>query len=358
MNKNNRIVIYDIIRAICIIFVVLGHSTDINIGTNNPFNYPQLDFVNQVLQGVFRVIYFFHMYLFVMLSGACSIISRRKEEFPQYVAKRSKRLLLPYFAVGLLVWIPIRYLTGYYTDESVMGVILNDLILGKDINYLWFLMMTWEIGIIFYFIKKVETKSNRPFKVLLLLFLLIISFVGRRYTDLPFQISKTLSHLVWFYLGILFERNRQYILSYMQVKKNSVLLSLSLIISVVLYSVLSQLDTRLGGMGGFLLKFFRVLFQYYSVLCIGLVFAVAASKLGPNSKITEYLRIISNDSMIIYLYHVPVIYIFCWIVISIVGGKLISPTLYAALIILEFIAGLFIPLFIAKMWRTVRRGKE
>ena len=84
-----RIVTLDIAKAICIILVVIGHY----IPDNSPDWY--------VLMRTF--IYSFHMPLFMFASGFIYMATRREEGYGQFIWKKFKRLMVPYFSTSVIV---------------------------------------------------------------------------------------------------------------------------------------------------------------------------------------------------------------------------------------------------------------
>lgn len=72
------------------------------------------------------------------------------------VIDKSKRLLIPFFTVGLLWMLPIRLLVRYqgYVGKSLWHIILIDIIMGKDNGHLWFLPTLMIIFLILIGVKK------------------------------------------------------------------------------------------------------------------------------------------------------------------------------------------------------------
>lgn len=92
----NRLVHFDIAKAICIIMVVIGHYV--------PDNMPDWYVV------VHDWIYTFHMPLFMFASGYLYLILKKEENYSTFLFKKVKRLMIPYFVVSVII-ITIKLLT-------------------------------------------------------------------------------------------------------------------------------------------------------------------------------------------------------------------------------------------------------
>lgn len=92
----NRIIFLDIAKAICIILVVVGHY----MPDNSPMWYVMLN----------KVIYTFHMPLFMFVSGYVYIATKKDISYGSFLMKKVKRLMIPYFTTSVIV-ITIKLLT-------------------------------------------------------------------------------------------------------------------------------------------------------------------------------------------------------------------------------------------------------
>ena len=128
----------DIARGIGIFFVVLGHSikqTQTGAGWIRILIY---------------IIYSFHMPLFFCLSGFVSakILEMHRKERISYTLSRARRLLIPYFTIGLL-YIPVKL---KMSDLAVKPFTVTDvwkLLIGQNPDVsLWFLYILFLIELI------------------------------------------------------------------------------------------------------------------------------------------------------------------------------------------------------------------
>ena len=136
--KKNRYTEIDIARGIGIFFVVLGHSikqTQIQAAWIRILTY---------------IIYSFHMPLFFCLSGFVSakILRMHKHERIHYVSSRARRLLIPYFTIGL-IYIPVKL---KLSEAAVKPFAVSDiwkLLIGQNPDVsLWFLYILFLIELI------------------------------------------------------------------------------------------------------------------------------------------------------------------------------------------------------------------
>lgn len=103
-----------LIRGILALLVVLGHITSqFELDGSTESN---------LLYAIGRVIYSFHMALFFVISGFVSIKSIEFENISdklQYTKSRFERLMLPYFAMGI-IYLPFKIIMGGgYCTEPV-----------------------------------------------------------------------------------------------------------------------------------------------------------------------------------------------------------------------------------------------
>ena len=130
ITNNNRDAFLDIAKGLAIILVVVGHVIQ---GSSEKFD--------DLLW--FRVIYSFHMPLFVFLSGAVAAIAFRSDSIQDgigsalkraqtKISKASIRLLLPFIA-----WCVINQLIYHHSDSVISALILA---FRRPDTALWFLL--------------------------------------------------------------------------------------------------------------------------------------------------------------------------------------------------------------------------
>lgn len=113
----------DALRGFAILLVVFGHSLQFT----NP------DFDNNIL---FRIIYSFHMPLFMFISGYVTFFGQDK--IVSGFKKRAALLLFPFFS-----WAVVTFFVNAITEDQLSwhqaGIFFNNLAKSPDNNGLWFL---------------------------------------------------------------------------------------------------------------------------------------------------------------------------------------------------------------------------
>ena len=115
-----RLLYLDNLKGFLIILVILGHC--IEYGTES--------FDENTL---FKIIYSFHMPVFIALSGC--LFALKRYDLRSLVSKKFKRLLISFFVVWLAWNLPIKSFTGYYNNVSVSGMFLQ--MIFPSCVYLW-----------------------------------------------------------------------------------------------------------------------------------------------------------------------------------------------------------------------------
>ena len=198
MNKNisEKLSYITLLQAFGIICVLLGHSVHLFSSLGWYFhNAP----TNTVCDIIHHVIYSFHMPLFIFLSGYL-FYKRKKDNFKiiDYIKKRIKRLILPFFAVGFLYYIPIFYVVNPQNQNLIQ--IINDFITLNFCGPFWFLITLFLITI--FIIAITETKLNKIPKIVILTGFLVLSLLN--VSNIPFAIASIFKLAIYYYLGHLF----------------------------------------------------------------------------------------------------------------------------------------------------------
>lgn len=189
-----RVVSIDIARAIGIVLVVIGHY----LPDGAPLWY----------LGMREWIYSFHMPLFVFISGYVYMLTYRKESYKDFLLRKSKRLLIPYFIVSVII-ISIKILS-----QKAMGMdIKNPVDATSFIRmfaypeaaiHLWFIFAIWWIFV------TVPLFSWRGGHVVLLVIAAALHYLPQIYPVISFPeifcIRKAAEYLLYFMCGaVLFD---------------------------------------------------------------------------------------------------------------------------------------------------------
>lgn len=209
---NKKIREYDCLRVIATVLVVLGHCTYFRIMTN----YGGCDYsvlaagssgVFRVFRQITRFINYFHMPLFMALSGALFYISMSNGKYHtiKHVAvDKGKRLMIPFVVVTIAYSVPLKCLSGYYADRVhiVTDILIGQLFLQGN-THLWYIATLFFIFLLAYTLQ--TCISGKVWAKLAAL--LGISMVSSA-IDIHL-ISYICEFIFWFYMGFYFEPIRK-----------------------------------------------------------------------------------------------------------------------------------------------------
>jgi fucose 4-O-acetylase-like acetyltransferase len=140
-NSKMRSIHVDMLKGLAIALVVLGHGVQTNIG-----NFDQ--------NLLFRIIYSFHMPLFMFLSGYITWLKRAQIRTVEYLSSRFLRLVVPFMA-----WYMLGYLlSGIYARLDFLAY-LRELINSPELG-LWFLWTLFLCSCLLYLALLVMRKFN------------------------------------------------------------------------------------------------------------------------------------------------------------------------------------------------------
>lgn len=196
-----RIVLFDIAKALCIVLVVVGHY----FPENSPVWYECLN----------KLIYSFHMPLFMFASGFIYMATKKEgESYSKFLVKKLKRLMLPYVIVSVIV-ISIKMLTEKhaFVENPVTAYAYIKMLYFPEAGYfLWFIWALWWMFVI---APLFATKQKR----LLLLGAALLLYCIPPFLPEVFCFKQFQSMLVFFYAWCCLLRLEQDC----NIRKNSVL---------------------------------------------------------------------------------------------------------------------------------------
>ncbi len=205
---------YDVLRVIVTLLVVLGHATYVSHvtkygGCDYSVFFSGASLFQRCVSSLSGLIYLFHMPLFMALSGALFYRSFEKGKYMSFkalVLEKGRRLLIPYFIVGVLYSFPLKYFSGYYAGSEHL---FRDLIMGqvliRDDTHLWFLLVLFCIFIVAYLLE-----TFWPGHVYWKLGLMFCAYAANRL--IGWRSQSIMEMTFWFYLGFWFEPRRTNIL--------------------------------------------------------------------------------------------------------------------------------------------------
>ena len=181
----DRIVYIDIAKAICIILVVIGHYV--------PNNCPEWWMM------IHDIIYSFHMPLFMFASGFVYIATyKEKQSYWDFLIKKIKRLMVPYFVVSFLV-ISIKLLTEshlYVENPKTIMSYIKMFYYPEAGYFLWFIWALWWMFVI------VPLFKNRNNRLVLFVISILLAYIPINVTDI-FCLAQFKRMLIYFMSGVI-----------------------------------------------------------------------------------------------------------------------------------------------------------
>lgn len=206
----SRIVYIDIAKAICIILVVIGHYS--------PDGCPEW------WMAVHDFIYTFHMPLFMFASGFVYIATKRDgEKYGEFIMKKIKRLMIPYFVVSAIV-IAIKLLTeghAYVENPKTIMSFVKMFYYPEAGYFLWFIWALWWMFVI---VPVFKTKQQR---LVLFAISILLHYVPFATTEV-FCISQFKNMLMFFMLGVVVYDWKGYLSAFDRVQKVAYLIAFAI----------------------------------------------------------------------------------------------------------------------------------
>ena len=201
-----RIVEFDIMKFWGILLVVLGHVTNMY----TPMGLIQPVTSSERIGYISHLIYQFHMPLFVFVSGSVyayqyEILNKRHPLWP-FVKKKFTRLLIPYFIFGILLAF---FMIGLCLRENLSDYLFNGIFLSKDSRHLWYVLMLFEVFILFWLMNSIVERFR--LSKWWLLAIAFISYLLANFIPYVFQLSSAFRYLFWFTLGYVFVLHKEVI---------------------------------------------------------------------------------------------------------------------------------------------------
>lgn len=292
LNTSNRVEWVDIAKGIGMILVIIGH-----------LNVPYADLW----------IYTFHMPLFFFLSG--TVFSGGKYNFSEFLKKKIKSLVVPYFSLGFGIFLFFSALYLYYDNtgnippdfvESALDTPLNmfiNFLVQRGYWTVWFLACLFVAEIIFYFILKAGRKKL-SISIIISTVICIGGFVYYRLggTALPWNIDIALIAQFFICMGYAFsnssllEKFRRYITESTVYIKRCLLSVLLLAVNAVsgfasLRLSGSSLNMSIGAYG----------FEPLTVISAlsGILFIITVSSMIK----TRFLSYLGRNTMLVFAWH-------------------------------------------------------
>ena len=277
------------LRALAILFVVVGHSIIIYSSTwgryTSEIKVPALDYLKAYINIIQMPLYF-------SISGFLYNLSA-KRPFAVFVKNKAKRLLVPWVFFAVAMMYPVRMLVHYhgYQGLSFPYIFFQLTLLGKDDGHVWFLSCLFLCFIMSYLYDQLIERIHMDAVVSKIVILFIaFAFMRKEYLLGDIGLFRNPGkYLFYFQIGCI-------ISMFWDRRKKDIRVQ---IIGAMIYIVSSVL-------GMTLLKYKYTI--PYVMIRILLVVSLYMIVPGKTCKATEFL---SNYSFGLYLFHSPLVYITC-----------------------------------------------
>lgn len=297
VSKDNELERIDLYKVILMVIIVFYHCACMWSKGWAPVEMIGSDGFTFVINYITSWLNTFHIYGFVFASGYLFYYLRY--ELGKYrnrksdIKNRAKRLLVPYVAVSIIWVIPFNLLNFDYS----MGDIAKKFLLTVSPSQLWFLIMLFDVYLIFYLL---SDKLFRKNTVLGLVVLYVINIIGALLLALSgifniFQIGVALKYLIFFYIGGLYRR-KKYI-------NNSVLITIMMMLVSLCGSYLSYNSM----VNTIVIKLFMPIISICGVLGTFNIISCLNQYIKKDNKLYKLLR---KYSMAVYLIHQQIIQLF------------------------------------------------
>ncbi len=294
-----RVSVYDWMRLIGTIFVVIGHSAYLNIQTSYggvAYNLPEN--LSYVYNWNFFIwcrqmaswVYGFHMPLFFMLSGSVLAV-KPLDSFDKVMKAKVKRLMIPYFVYGWLFMLPIKRLGHFYDNVSLINA-MKGFLSGQDSGHLWFLPALFWCIIAFVILIKLFEKINICSLYLLLLSAGILQIFSSYISIDVLGLKTGLQYIFYFALGYAFECERKTQEKW-NVKK--------IILAYIICLLLEVINYRYG----ILNNFFTIITGAFMTYILSGLFDCLFAEISKNN----VWKFIIRNLFYVYLLHDPMNYV-------------------------------------------------
>lgn len=194
----NRILWIDIAKVICIILVVIGHY----MPHVSPDWYRILN----------RVIYTFHMPLFMFASGFVYIATKRETAYGNFLWKKVKRLMIPYLTVSIIV-VSLKLITqGHAFVENPVTPLsyLRILYMPEAGYFLWFIWALWWMFVI------IPLFKTPKLRLILMIISLLMPYISNFMPE-EFCLRQCCQMMQYFVLGVIVYDWRYYLMWFKRV---------------------------------------------------------------------------------------------------------------------------------------------
>jgi fucose 4-O-acetylase-like acetyltransferase len=304
---------YDLLKVIATILVVFAHITRMYTGQGivTPING------SVTLNYITKYIYSFHMPLFVSISGAIYYYLRQEigkyKDGKKFLLDKAKRLMIPYIFFGILYVAPV--MVGFnFTEDNFIKYAIKGIILSANSRHLWYVFMLFNAFVIVYFTEKYVNKMH---KLLSIAGIFVIYLMSVKLPNI-LQIKDTAEYLIYFYLGYLFQANKNILAT--KLKFNKVTVVLAFMLNVITLYLSLNIQTK-----WFIINTISLCSAVFGMISVYSIINMLFNTNIFNAKLYKELK---RNSFGIYLFHPMIIYIMFYYL----GNKNINPFLLTGLV--------------------------
>ncbi len=194
INLNNRIIWIDLVKAIGIILVIVGHG---------------IQEYNLNMEFLKVVIYSMHMPLFFIISGYL-FKDNGEKNLKDTIKKKLKKMMIPYVCFALIITFfhlikCVVLKSDYVFFEKLLSKegVLNSILCTTKSSYsnLWFLPSLFISEVLFLVICKILKNERQRAIICIILSTVIICIRRKLYIVLPFCMESAIYALVYLYIG-------------------------------------------------------------------------------------------------------------------------------------------------------------
>lgn len=287
-------------KTVLMLFVVLCHSVAFYAG--NWFTVCPAFETNRVLGTLATWLGTFHVQGFTLISGYIYYYIKNEkkgyQDFRMYISNKFKRLLIPYISISLFWVIPFGFL--FYSYGLID--ILDNYILGKSPSQLWFLLMLFNVFVIYDIIIE-RLRGAYQILFIALLFVGGIS-LGIVFPNV-FQILTSMRFILFFYIGYMIRKK------YPDLQPDS-MLRYGIIFLLLNISFFTLLNFDISD-NSIVAKGISLIEKNICDVCGAVMAFLLLSYIASQCRWeTSFFRTLSIVSFPIYLFHQQIIYVLLW----------------------------------------------
>lgn len=300
----------------------------------SPVGVIKIQMKSELLTSITEYIYLFHMPVFVAVSGSLYYYLKRElnkyKNTKRYVINKFERLLVPYFFIAIFALLPTLYVLGL--QNNIGYYLIKNILLLAGPNHLWYLVMIFNIFIIFDYFENAFFVNNF-FSIFT--FLLILNIFSHKLPSI-FQINGTFEYFVFFYFGYYIQMKFNYLKEILQ---NKFSLIISFIGTIVIYCLCNNVSENM--------IIIIILKKFVAILGIIMIYSLS---LEINKRITNNIfEKFSDYSFGIYLLHPIIIYIIYHLIRNNIFNVYIT-------VVIIFIVTFFTSIFVINLLRKINLG--